>query len=110
MTNLLSILLMAPQSTGSGSQSSWLSFLPLILIVVVFYLFFIRPQMKRSKDQKKFRESLQKGQKIITIGGIHGRIVEIQDTTVTIEVEDQVRFRIEKSAVALDSSQTIENK
>lgn len=110
MTNFLSILLMAPQAQGSGSQSSWLSFLPLILIVVVFYLFFIRPQMKKSKDQKKFRESLQKGQRIITIGGIHGKIVEIQDTTVTIEVEDQVRFRIEKSAVALDSSQTIENK
>jgi preprotein translocase subunit YajC len=66
--------------------------------------------MKRSKDQKKFRESLEKGQKVITIGGIHGRIVEIQDTTVTIEVEGQVRLRIEKSAVALDSSQTIENK
>jgi preprotein translocase subunit YajC len=110
MTNLLSILLMAPQTTGSGSQSSWLSFLPLILIVIVFYLFFIRPQMKRSKDQKKFRESLEKGQKVITIGGIHGRIVEIQDTTVTIEVEGQVRLRIEKSAVALDSNQTIENK
>jgi preprotein translocase subunit YajC len=111
MTNFLSILLMAPQGQGTGgSQSSWLSFLPLILIVIVFYLFFIRPQMKRSKDQKKFRESLEKGQKVITIGGIHGRIVEIQDTTVTIEVENQVRLRIEKSAVALDSSQTIENK
>jgi preprotein translocase subunit YajC len=101
---------MAPQTTGGSSQSSWLSFLPLILIVLVFYLFFIRPQMKKSKDQKKFRESLEKGQKIITIGGIHGRIVEIQDTTVTVEVEGQVRLRIEKSAVALDSNQTIENK
>jgi preprotein translocase subunit YajC len=101
---------MNPQTQGGGGQSSWLSFLPLILIVVVFYLFFIRPQMKRSKDQKKFRESLQKGQKIITIGGIHGKIVEIQDTTVTIEVENEVRFRVEKSAIALDSSQTIENK
>jgi preprotein translocase subunit YajC len=93
-----------------GSQSSWLSFLPLLLIVVVFYFFFIRPQMKRSKDQKKFRESLQKGQKVITIGGIHGRIVEIQDTTVTIEVENQVRLRVEKSAIAIDNTQTIENK
>jgi preprotein translocase subunit YajC len=79
----------------------------LILIVAVFYLFFIRPQMKRSKDQKKFREALQKGQKVITIGGIHGRIVEIQDTTVTIEVEGQVRLKVEKSAIALDPSQTI---
>ena len=109
MNNLLTILLMAPPQGGS-QQSSWMTFLPLLLIVVVFYFFFIRPQMKRSKDQKKFRESLQKGQKIITIGGIHGRIVEIQDTTVTIEVEGQVRLRVEKSAIALDSSQTIENK
>ncbi|MCX6243293.1 MAG: preprotein translocase subunit YajC [Bacteroidetes bacterium] len=109
--NLLSIFLMAsPSGTGTGSSSSWYSFLPLILIVIVFYLFFIRPQMKRSKDQKKFRESLEKGQKVITIGGIHGRIVEIQETTVTIEVEGQVRLRVEKSAIAIDNSQTIENK
>ena len=100
---------MAQQGTGSGSSSLY-SFLPLILIVLVFYLFFIRPQMKRSKDQKKFRENLDKGQKIITIGGIHGRIVEIQDTTVTIEVEGQVRLRVEKSAIAIDNTQTIENK
>ncbi len=108
--NLLSILLMAPQGQGGGSQSTWWSLLPLVLIIVVFYLFFIRPQMKRSKDQKKFRENLQKGQKVITIGGIHGRIVEIQDTTVTIEVEGQVRLKVEKSAIALDNTQTIENK
>ncbi|SRR5271157_670356 len=109
--NLSSIILMAPQSgAASGSSSTWYSFLPLILIVVVFYLFFIRPQMKRSKDQKKFRESLEKGQKVITVGGIHGRIVEIQETTVTIEVEGQVRLRVEKSAIAIDNTQTIENK
>ena len=101
---------MAPQG-GTGSQGNSLySFLPLILIVVVFYLFFIRPQMKKSKEQKKFRESLDKGQKIITIGGIHGKIVEIQETTVTIEVEGQVRLRVEKSAIAIDNTQTIENK
>jgi preprotein translocase subunit YajC len=109
--NLSTILLMAQPTGGSAnSSSSWYSFLPLILIVVVFYLFFIRPQMKRSKDQKKFRESLEKGQKVITIGGIHGRIVELQDTTVTIEVEGQVRLRVEKSAIAIDNTQTIENK
>lgn len=108
--NLLNILLMTPQGGASGTNSGWYSFLPLLLIVAVFYLFFIRPQMKRSKDQKKFRESLQKGQKIITIGGIHGRIVEMQDTTVTIEVEDQVRLRVEKSAIAIDNTQTIEAK
>jgi preprotein translocase subunit YajC len=100
---------MAPQAQG-GQQSGWFSFLPLVLIIVVFYFFFIRPQMKRSKDQKKFKESLAKGQKVITIGGIHGRVVEIQETTVTIEVENNVRLRLEKSAIAMDNSQTIEAK
>lgn len=104
--NLSFILLAAAPSSGMG----FMQIIPLLLIVVVFYFFFIRPQMKRTKDQKKFRESLQKGQKIITIGGIHGKIVEIQDTTVTIEVEGQVKLRVEKSAIALDNTQTIENK
>jgi preprotein translocase subunit YajC len=109
MTNLLTILLFAAQGQG-GQQNGWYSFMLPVLLIVVFYFFFIRPQMKRSKDQKKFKEGLQKGQKVITIGGIHGRIVEIQETTVTIEVENSVRLRLEKSAIAMDSSQTIEEK
>jgi preprotein translocase subunit YajC len=107
MTNLLSILLQTP---AAGGSSSYLNLIFLGGIVVVFYFFFIRPQMKRSKDQKKFKENLQKGQKVITIGGIHGRIVEIQETTVTLEVENSVRLRLEKSAVAMDNSETIEQK
>ncbi len=110
MTNLLNILLMASPQGQSDPNQGWMQFIPLLLIIVVFYFFFIRPQMKKSKDQKKFKESLQKGQKIITIGGIHGRIVEIQETTVTIEVENGVRLRMEKSAIAMDNSQTIETK
>jgi len=107
--NILNILLMAPQTSG-GQQGGWWSFAPLLLIIVVFYFFFIRPQMKRSKDQKKFRESLEKGQRVVTIGGIHGRIVEIQETTVSVEIDNNVKVRIEKSAIAIDTSQTIENK
>ena len=106
---ILNILLMAPQAQGA-QQNGWWSFAPLLLIIVVFYFFFIRPQMKRSKDQKKFRESLEKGQKVLTIGGIHGKIVEIQETTVSIEVDNNVKLRVEKSAVAIDTTQTIENK
>mgnify|MGYP000869355932 CR=1 FL=1 len=110
MTNhLLNILLMAPQGQG-GQGQGWQSLLPLLLIIVVFYFFFIRPQMKKSKDQKKFKENLQRGQKVITIGGIHGRIAEIQDTTVTLEVENGIRLKMEKSAIAMDNSQTIESK
>ena len=106
---LVSILLQAGGSAPQGGFG-YQTIIMIVLMVAVFYFFFIRPQAKRTKDQKKFRESLQKGQKIITIGGIHGKIVEIQDTTVTIEVEGQVRLRIEKSAVAIDNTQTIENQ
>ncbi len=79
-----------------------MGFLPFILIILVFYLFFIRPQMKKQKELKKYREALKKGDRIITIGGIHGKIVEEQEKTFTIEVEGQNRLKIEKSAVAME--------
>ncbi len=103
MVNMVNFLLFMPPAEGQEG-SGWMSFLPLIAIIVVFYFFFIRPQMKKSKDQKKFREALKKGDKVITIGGIHGKIVEVQDTTFTIEVEGQMKLRIEKSAVAMDGT------
>lgn len=99
--NLLNVLLMAPPAEGGSGIGA---FLPLILIVVVFYMFFIRPQMKKQKELRKYRENLKKGDKIITIGGIHGRIVEEQERTFTIEVEGGNRLRIEKSAVAMDGA------
>ncbi|GAB1403109.1 preprotein translocase subunit YajC [Lentimicrobium sp.] len=94
-----SLLLKA--SSGGGDYSSLIF---LVLIMVVFYFFFIRPQAKKAKDLKKYREALKKGDRIVTIGGIHGKIVEVQDTTFTVEVEDGSRLRIEKSAVAGDAT------
>jgi len=104
--NLLNILLFMPPAEGEEG-GGLMSFLPLVLIVLVFYLFFIRPQMKKSKDQKKFRAAIKKGDKIITIGGVHGKIIEVQETTFTIEVEGQNRLKVEKSAVAMDSTSQI---
>jgi preprotein translocase subunit YajC len=97
------LLMMDP---SSGSQGGFASFLPLLLVIVVFYFFFIRPQMKKSKDQRKFRESLQKGDKVVTIGGIHGKILEVADTTVIIEVEGLNRLKVEKSAVAMQAAES----
>jgi preprotein translocase subunit YajC len=102
MTEMMSILLMAPSPGGEGG--GFMSLLPLILIVIVFYFFMIRPQMKKAKDQKKFREALKKGDKVITIGGLHAKIIEIQDTTFTIEVESGAKMKIEKSAVSMDAN------
>jgi preprotein translocase subunit YajC len=82
-------------------------FLPLVLIIVVFYFFMIRPQLKKSKDQKKFRENLKVGDKIVTIGGIHGKISDVQETTFMITVEGGVKLKIEKNAVSMDSSSLI---
>ena len=104
--NILTIfLMMGGAENGDGNQL--MNYLPLILIVLVFYLFFIRPQMKKSKDQKKFRENLQKGNKVITIGGIHGKILEISETTITLDVGNQNNMTFEKSAIAADPSAQI---
>jgi preprotein translocase subunit YajC len=95
-------LLMAPGGGGGIGQ-----FIPLILIVVVFYFFMIRPQVKKTKEQKKFRENIAKGDKIVTIGGIHGKITEVQETTVVIEVEGGNKLKIEKNAISMDSTSLI---
>ena len=92
------IILMAP----SGENGGLMSFLPLILIIIVFYFFMIRPQLKKQKEQKKFRESLNKGDKVVTIGGIHGKIVEVKESTVVIDISNDLKITVEKSAVSSD--------
>jgi preprotein translocase subunit YajC len=77
------------------------------LLMVVFYFFMIRPQQKKAKDAKKFRESLQKGSRVVTIGGIHGRVVEVADTTILLEVDNNVKLRFEKTAIAMDNTQQL---
>jgi len=100
MMNFNSIILMMGGQEGEGN--SLMNFLPLILIILVFYLFFIRPQMKKSKEQRKFREALKKGDKVVTIGGIHGKILEVTEKTVTLDVGNQVKMTFEKSAITTD--------
>jgi len=88
-----------------------MQFLPLILIVLVFYLFFIRPQMRKSKEQRKFREALKKGDKVVSIGGIHGKVIEVGEKTVTMDVGNQVKMTFEKSAISADpNTESLANK
>lgn len=108
--NLLNILLYASsnaqgQSTNGGLGSTLVFF---GLMILVLWLFLIRPQQKRNKEEQKLRENLKKGDRIVTIGGIHGKIVEIQDTTVVIETEGS-RMKIEKTAVAQNVTSTVNN-
>ena len=76
-----------------------------ILVIVVFYFFMIRPQMKKQKELKKFREGLTVGDKVVTVGGIHGKILEIADTTVLLSCESSTKIRIEKSALVSSFSE-----
>ena len=99
--NLLQVLLFAQQGGAEGQQGSPYSmFIFLGLVIFVFYFFMIRPQRKKEKEARQFRESLGKGEKVVTIGGMHGKIVEVQETTFTVETESGARMRIEKSAVS----------
>ena len=72
------------------------------MIAIVFYFFMIRPQMKKQKELKSFREALEKGAQIVTIGGIHGKVHSIQETTVNIKIEDGTLIKVEKSALITD--------
>lgn len=86
------------------------SLLPLVLIIVVFYFFMIRPQVKRQKELTNYRSNLKKGDKIITTGGIYGKISEIEENAIVIEVEDKMRLRVDKNAVLRDPSDLSQQK
>ncbi|HYK76576.1 MAG TPA: preprotein translocase subunit YajC [Daejeonella sp.] len=97
---LNSILLQISMEQLSG-------FLPMLLIIVVFYFFMIRPQMKKAKDHKKYVEELKKGDRVITTSGIHGKIVEVGETTFLIEVESGTKIKFEKSSISLEASKAL---
>lgn len=95
---MLAIILQA-----QGQDGGWISFLPLILLFAVFYFFFIRPQTKRQKQEKNFQENINKGTRVVTTSGIHGKIMEIMDDGVIIEtMAGKIKF--EKSAISRELS------
>ena len=98
--NKLGILLQIPAETADSGQGMWQQIIMFGAIFLVFYFFMIRPQMKKTKEAKEFRESLVKGTKIVTIGGIYGKIIEVKDETVIIEIEGGNRLKLDKAAIA----------
>lgn len=73
-------------------------------VALVFYFFMIRPQQKKQKDQKKFIAEIKKGDQVVTIGGIHGKVLTVNDDTLVLEVDKGVKMTIQKSSVSLESS------
>lgn len=85
----------APAPAGGGMSGIFM----IIALIAVFYFFMIRPQQKRQKEIRKFRESLSKGDNVITAGGIYGKIREIRDTTIIVEIADGVKITLDKGSV-----------
>jgi len=102
--NFLQFLLLAkPPADGESGGGGGMSMLLMLgAIILVFYFFMIRPQQRKQKQMSNFRDNLKRGDKIVTIGGIHGKITDVQEGTFIIEVEDGTKLRIEKAAVAID--------
>ena len=99
-----SILFIIAQAPAAGGSSPYSMLLMMGLMIVVFYFFMIRPQMKRQKEMAKFRSALQKGDKIVTTGGIYGKIDEIKDNIIILEVAANVKLKVDKSVVLKDMS------
>lgn len=105
MTNFVYLSLMGQPASGTGQSNPLITFLPLILVFVVFYFFMIRPQMKKQKEMNHYRSSLQKGDKVVTTGGIYGRISEVKDNYVMMEVGGDLKLKVDKSALLKDPSE-----
>lgn len=107
ITNVSNILLIGSSASGNNPL---VSLLPLLLIIVVFYFFMIRPQVKRQKELSTYRSQLKRGDKVITTGGIYGKIQEVNDLTVSLEIDANVHIKVDKSAVLKDPSDLMNQK
>lgn len=103
---ITNIFLQAPAG-GGGFGGLTTTLIPFLLIIVVFYFFMIRPQTKKAKLQQDFKNTLDKGEKVVTIGGIHGKIVEVKPNTFIIDTGG-VRLEVEKSAISMELTKTVQ--
>lgn len=90
-------------TTGQGGNSM-MSLVFMVGIFAVFYFLMIRPQQRKQKEQVKFRDSVRKGDKIVTIGGIHGKITEVNKETVVLEIDKGVKITLERSAISMEGT------
>jgi preprotein translocase subunit YajC len=98
------LALILAQTTPDGGGYTQIIFF--VGIALVFYFFMIRPQQKKQKDQKKFIEEIKKGDNVVTVGGMHGKVYAVDDATITLDVDKGTKLTFEKSSISLESSKT----
>jgi preprotein translocase subunit YajC len=91
---------MGAGGVGGEGAGGFTGFIPLILMFVIFYFLLIRPQQKRTKEHRQMISNLKKGDRIVTSGGIHGRITGMDESTLTVEIADKVRVKVARSNVS----------
>lgn len=96
LTNLIA---MAPQQGGSGGGGMFSTLIFFGLIFVIFYFMILRPQQKRAKERQKMLDSLNKGDKVVTSGGLHGKIVNVDEKTILLDVGDNLKLKFDRSAI-----------
>ncbi len=89
----------AAGATGNTGAAGWQSFIMIIVLIGIFYFFMVRPQSKKQKEIRKFREGLSVNDKVITAGGIYGKIKDIKEKSIILEISDNVKIRIDKNSV-----------
>ena len=111
--NVLSIIAMAPQGGQSGAGGSMVTTLIMFgLIFFIFYFMILRPQQKRQKERQRLLNEMKKGDKIITAGGIHGKIIALEEKTALIEISDNIKIKVEKGSIGTvlgESSEAVKN-
>ncbi|MDR2681094.1 MAG: preprotein translocase subunit YajC [Tannerella sp.] len=104
MNIISTVLLQAPGAAPGTGGSMNMSILLIVAMIAIFYFFMIRPQQKRQKEIQKAREAMKAGDKVVTAGGIHGKIKEVGDTSMLIEIAEGVRIRVDKASVFASTS------
>jgi preprotein translocase subunit YajC len=103
---LISLLQAAPAAGQAQGGSQWSFWIMIIALFAIMWFFMIRPQRKQQKELEKFRSELKKGDKVITAGGIYGTVAEIEERTILLKVDGEVKLRVDKGSIVRDSSDT----
>lgn len=98
--NIIQIFAMAPSQGADGGGSMFSTLIMFALIILIFYFMILRPQQKRQKEREKMLTEIQKGDKVVTVGGIHGTIISVDDKTFLVQIADNVKVKVDRSAIS----------